>query len=1826
MDTDVRRVWTSSASGHEEARGSRGKGTMKGKSKGRNRGYPLHQLSPGAEVKGEITSIAAFGVFVNIGAEKDGLLPWSKCTLHEDVEVGQALENLRVDSVDLARQRFSLEGPFEEMTWTSWNPEALNQEDAEYEGYSDPWAQPQKESWHKGWQDNRQDWQWQDNRPTQEEAWDWYPADTQGANGPAPEVEPEVPHFRSDTWPEEKDIDEMTRPEMISAIFKCLDVDQAGYLNKVKLQHFAELTGFEGDSVAWGEEYVLLCSEVRCDSNIGLDQNSFEFLVAENGGCPVKDDELALILDTLQQRSIGVRNARSQSQPQKVPQKVPMKPPQTERDQLKQDAFHCLDKDGNGFLNCEESVVWGRATGFVGDDRMWQEEYIELCKEAGTFEGVNFEKFSEMVDDQGEQGVYLSDQELKRLVEEVSVKNEEVQIRNQLKRSVFDMLDANGDHFVGEKELWPFVKFTGYEGSYDEGAEDYIALCNDFDVACPSQGLCYKNFESFVDDTTSQGCYCTENELKAILQDLKEKQEKESKKGVRNGKGKETSQAKGKEKGKDKGKEKGDKGKELGKGKGKELGKGKGKEQGKGKEIKATGDQGDADPLAGADPWATPVAMRHKERLQQEKKAEEETWDKWRDAGKPGVGLDPAKPAVDGQKLLEATRAAIAKRKAEEAEKEAERAKEPVEEELEASPEKEERTRLSTEQARPPPPPVPIPHAEAEDDDFWAPSMQPKPDDGVFFTPTPQLKAVSMGVALAGVGGAIAQLAMGDRDAAQDLARHVGGAPCVAHAAAVASSALRSLLLGRTEEARTLLALDEVLLLPVEGDTTVLRGLERLALSVGSSGAPLLLRTLVAALSKVEDRHVEVRSAACSATEALVKGSDPFAFEALLPALAAALEPRRSPAMKLHSLKLLKLCWRRSKDGEAAVAEKLPELLPITTALLVDTSHEVRSVAAEAVDVLMSFSGNSDLTPHMEEIMSCAKGNRDVSKCVRDLAEVIFIQRVTAPALAVVLPVLSKGLKSRNARTQRQACLIAENMGRLVSAVADLRPFAPSLLPQLKRIAEEVADPDVRAVALRAHGALSEVALADRSGGVRKELRAILEMAVTEADVALAGAIGGGRDVAQTPCPGHVRDVVLDHVVLLCLGLGRTGSPWRNRLIPLLESALPGAASGYVDFKVLISSLRTVAERLVCTPSDMENHLLSSDSEEESLPILCDCTFTLACGAATLLTEARLQLRQGCVYGLVGGNDSGKSTLLRAIHDRRVSGFPSVSELRTSLVEHGVGERAPDCDLTPVEFLMADPAIGTLRQEDEVVSELKSMGFNEGARLSQPIKTLSGGWRMKMGLARAILQDADVVLLDEPTGHLDVTHIAWLVDYINHLQENREKMVTVIVVSHDAPFLDQVCTHIVYVNGSKLQMHRGNFSTFLARVPDAQLGSKSEEEQPLTAFVLPEPGPLEGVRSKGKRFLFLEDVVFTYPESSVPAVKGATVECSLRSRVAIMGPNGAGKSTVAGMVVGELAPVSGNAWRHPNLRMAYVAQHAFHHLEEHLELTAVEYILWRFQGNEDREALANRAEEDECLEPKAFRLEDDHLVLCDKEHPQALEPEVIVDRRQRGRLGYEYEMRWRSRTHTTWMSRGQVTSIGCLGMAKREDERQAAQRSLSSRPLTTPAVEAHLAGFGLSKEEACHRRLGALSSGQRARAVLGASTWLAPHLLVLDEPTNYLDQPALAALAAGLKVFGGGVLVISHTASFVDEVCSERWMMQGGVLQREGALIREDDEARPSAPIQNTAAKELKEKRKMKRLKELRKRFGQEVSDDEDEWWEDLVKKANAKNTGTKPS
>eukprot|EP00927_Polykrikos_kofoidii_P016508 TRINITY_DN17474_c6_g1_i1.p1 TRINITY_DN17474_c6_g1~~TRINITY_DN17474_c6_g1_i1.p1 ORF type:complete len:1446 (-),score=336.39 TRINITY_DN17474_c6_g1_i1:39-4058(-) len=1248
---------------------------------------------------------------------------------------------------------------------------------------------------------------------------------------------------------------------------------------------------------------------------------------------------------------------------------------------------------------------------------------------------------------------------------------------------------------------------------------------------------------------------------------------------------------------------------EKGKGGGGKGNGGRGRDLGRSQETSAQGD-----PWAsgtGVDPWSTPTAIRANEKNRNVQGAKEEeaksVWNQW---------TEEKKPALNAEKLLEASRAAVAARRAKEAKKSEEAAA---------------ATATSAD-------------GEAED----------------AFGAAPEARAafpVSMPAALAAIGSSMARLVAGDAFAVQDLMMAVKGAPARAHALAIVSSAARSLLQGRREEATTLLNLEELIVEPVSGEAALLHALGQLAQQCGAPGAPLLLRALLAILTKIDEKSYAVRSAAASATEAILRASDSFAFEALLPTLLAALDAKRSPGLKLHALKLLGICWHG--QGETVVAQRLPQLLPAVTALLVDTSLDVRTAASEVVEVLLTFSGNSDLNKHLEEIRVCAGGSKDVTKCVRLLAEAVFVQRVEAPALAVVMPVLTKALKGRNARTQRQACVVAENMGKLLPSAADVQPFVPQLLPLLQRIGEEAADPDVRNVASRARGFFARVADADTATVVRVELRTTLATAATAVDA--SGSAGSGDVV--TPCPAPVRDVVLDYVVVLCIGLGRCGvrdeAFWMTVLAPHLEPLF-----GIGRLRTLMRSLCTIVRCLSTSPQDgdgVDNDEANDEGDSNSggefeiegggggTP-LCECTFTLACGAATLLKDATLRLRRGRVYGLIGGNDSGKSSLLKAIHERRVAGFPPVGRLVSSLVEHGVGDSAPACNQTPPEFLLADPVITALDLSSQhVFSTLKSLGFAEGGRLRQPIGELSGGWRMKLALARAMLQAADLLLLDEPTGHLDAEHVTWLVSYIRDLREEKLRHVTTLVVSHDAAFLDRICTDVIHVHAHKLKSHRGNFSNFLARVPGADLGMSStldgvtvgqEGASPLAAFVLPEPGPLEGVRSRGKRFLFLEGVTFRYPTadgSMGPAVRDATVECSLMSRVAIVGPNGAGKSTLASLLVGELAPDTGRAWRHPNLRVAFVAQHTFHHLERHWDLTATEYILWRFEGDEDREALEFRAEEEERSEPKVYRDDDGTLVTCGCDDPRALHPERVLDRRQRGRLGFEYEVQWRLRNEgsasstlsPTWVAREHLASMGCLGMAKREDERQAAQRALAGRPLTTPGVEAHLRGFGLEPEEASHRRLGALSNGQRARAVLGAATWLAPHLLVLDEPSNYIDRPALVALAAGLQVFGGGVVVISHNLALLQEVCSERWVATNGSVSIQSSpskthgAVRETTEVSAAVDAAKATAvsmaKEAKERKKQKRLKEIRRKKGEVVSDDEDEWWDDLVKKVNKK-------
>merc|ERR1711998_792031 len=334
--------------------------------------------------------------------------------------------------------------------------------------------------------------------------------------------------------------------------------------------------------------------------------------------------------------------------------------------------------------------------------------------------------------------------------------------------------------------------------------------------------------------------------------------------------------------------------------------------------------------------------------------------------------------------------------------------------------------------------------------------------------------------------------------------------------------------------------------------------------------------------------------------------------------------------------------------------------------------------------------------------------------------------------------------------------------------------------------------------------------------------------------------------------------------------------------------------------------------------------------------------------------------------------------------------------------------------------------------------------------------------------------------------------------------------------------------------------------------------------------------------------LKMSDVSFKYPSHEKNTVENVSLTVCQASRVAVVGANGAGKSTAIKLLIGELKPISGGIWKHQNMRLAYVAQHAFHHLEKHMDKTAVDYILWRFAGADDRESLENQnqeaTEDDEkkrlqpwcicskSLEPRKCDMSDTKEGKADR--ASAVIPEAILNRQKNTKTKkYTYEVKWfhKSFESNTWVERDILLAMGYSKIVHKKDEQEAAAAGLLSKPLTQSGVEKALKDFGLDTEAASHSPIHSLSHGQKVKVVICAACWQNPHITILDEPTNYLDRDGLGALVRGLEAYKGGVCIISHNTEFTDSVCQQKWIMAkhettgSGRLREEGAPIVDDD-------------------------------------------------------------
>merc|ERR1719412_3174464 len=298
-------------------------------------------------------------------------------------------------------------------------------------------------------------------------------------------------------------------------------------------------------------------------------------------------------------------------------------------------------------------------------------------------------------------------------------------------------------------------------------------------------------------------------------------------------------------------------------------------------------------------------------------------------------------------------------------------------------------------------------------------------------------------------------------------------------------------------------------------------------------------------------------------------------------------------------------------------------------------------------------------------------------------------------------------------------------------------------------------------------------------------------------------------------------------------------------------------------------------------------------------------------------------------------------------------------------------------------------------------------------------------------------------------------------------------------------------------------------------------------------------------------------------------------------------------------------------------RVAYMSQHAFHHIEAHLDKSATQYIMQRFVGGEDNESLENLAnlgatKETEAQKVKKMLYKDGNLVECEtfyddkgemqyqkKSLEKAVQLEAIASRRK-GKKEHEYECKWVGMPidMLTWVGRALLVEMGYKTMVQREDEKQAAMAGLQNKQLTTPGVEKHLADFGVTAEFATHNHLRSLSAGQKVKVVLGAAMWQNPHVLVIDEPTNYLDRDALGALTEAIEQWSGGVVVISHNLEFCNRVATEKWIMDAGHLRAEGGEyvdVKLEDKNEPDEVFDGAGNKIDVKKNKPMQAKDIKK-------------------------------
>ena len=528
--------------------------------------------------------------------------------------------------------------------------------------------------------------------------------------------------------------------------------------------------------------------------------------------------------------------------------------------------------------------------------------------------------------------------------------------------------------------------------------------------------------------------------------------------------------------------------------------------------------------------------------------------------------------------------------------------------------------------------------------------------------------------------------------------------------------------------------------------------------------------------------------------------------------------------------------------------------------------------------------------------------------------------------------------------------------------------------------------------------------------------------------------------------------------------------------------------------------------------------------------------------AKVLLDGANVTINPGERVGLVGRNGAGKSTLFALFNgtlhedggdfylpkqwrmaqvaqnmpetsesatDFVVGGDTRLVELREALaVTEASYEATPDDADIGMALAHAYTDLADAGEHDAVPRAqalILGLGFKTH-ELDLPVNSFSGGWRMRLQLARALMCPSDLLLLDEPTNHLDLDALVWLEAWLQRYAG------TMIVISHDREFLDAVTTVTLHIVNAQLTRYGGNYSKFeemralhmeqqqaafgkqqekiahlqkfidrfkakASKAKQAQSRVKAlermEKVAPLLAeadftFEFKEPGnipnPMLSISNASFGYVMQPEEGSADEPVTKTILRGVNRSVLAGQRIGILGANGQGKSTLVKTVAREMGAIAGTVTEGKGLNIGYFAQ-----------------------------------QELDVLRPQDTPLE--HMVRMARE----------------------------------------------MGAAAKE-------------PTGEQNLRRYLGSFNFNGDMV-KQPVGTMSGGEKARLVLAMMVWQRPNLLLLDEPTNHLDLATREALAMALNEFEGTLMLVSHDRALLRSVCDEFWMVgRGAVTDFDGDL------------------------------------------------------------------